>query len=290
MQYLVKEIVELIRLTSTDLPAAVEYRLVKAAQNEARGSAAKNSLETILKNISLARQKGTPLCQDTGTPIFYVKYPQPWRQIEIIKQIKVAVEKATRQAYLRPNAVNARTGQNSGNNVGEIHFPEIFCEEVETDELEMTLMLKGGGCENVSAQYSLPDTSLSAERDLEGVRRVVLDAIWRAQGEGCAPGFLGVAIGGDRAASYMAAKTALLRPLDQPNPDSELSALEKQITREANSLNIGPMGVGGRTTLLDTHITCLHRVPASYFVSVAYMCWAFRCRKMTVREQQVTYE
>jgi len=150
-------------------------------------------------------------------------------------------------------------------------------------------MLKVGGCENVGAQYKLPDNNLGAGRDLEGMRKVVLDAVYQAQGKGCAPGALGVAVGGDRGSSYIASKEALFRPLEDQNPDPELDKLEKQITEEANRLGIGPMGFGGKTTVLATKIKGLHRLPASYFVSVSYMCWAYRRRKMTYLNGEVSY-
>jgi fumarate hydratase class I len=149
---------------------------------------------------------------------------------------------------------------------------------------------KGGGCENVGAQYSLPDDRLKAGRDLEGVRKVVLDAVNKAQGEGCAPGFLGVAVGGDRGTSYAASKEVLLRPLNDVNPDVSMQKLEEQITEEANQLGIGPMGFGGKTTVLGTKITSTHRLPASFFVTVSYMCWAYRHRKMLVEGDSVQYE
>jgi fumarate hydratase class I len=151
-------------------------------------------------------------------------------------------------------------------------------------------MLKGGGCENVGAQYSLPDNRLKAGRDLDGVRKVVLDAVFQAQGEGCAPGFLGVSIGGDRGTSYVASKEALLSQVNAVNPDPELAALEEQLTNDANQLGIGPMGFGGKTTVLGTKITSTYRLPASFFVTVSYMCWAYRRRKMTVKETEVIYE
>jgi fumarate hydratase class I len=200
------------------------------------------------------------------------------------------VAEATRCAYLRPNAVDALSGVNSGDNLGDNHFPTIHFEEIEGNTLQIDLMLKGGGCENVGAQYSLPNSALGAGRDLAGVRRVALDAVYKAQGKGCAPGILGVAIGGDRGSSYAASKEVLLRQLDDSNPNPELDALEQRLTGEANQLGIGPMGFGGQTTLLGTKITGMHRLPASYFVSVSYMCWAYRRRRMKVRGDQVTYQ
>ena len=141
----------------------------------------------------------------------------------------------------------------------------------------------------MSRQYSLPDAALGAGRDLEGVRKCILDAVQKIQGYGCAPGILGVCIGGDRATGYEVAKEQLLRPLDEKRLQSTavdgcrrgkpLAALEQRLLREANFLGIGPMGLGGKTTLLGVKIAARPRVPASFFVTVAYMCWA--CRRQT---------
>jgi len=291
MKDLTNEILELIRLTSSSLPPDVEERLKAAVEREEPGSAARGALETIMKNIELSRAQSTPICQDTGTPIFYVHYPEGWSTRKLKEQIRNAMAEATRRSYMRPNAVDAVYDKNSGNNLGGDDFPYIHFEEVDADRpLVIELMLKGGGCENVGAQYSLPNSSLGAGRDLKGVRKVVLDAVHKAQGQGCAPGILGVAIGGDRGSSYIKSKEALFDKLGVRNADPELAALEERLTEEANQLGIGPMGFGGKTTVIDTKITGLHRLPASYFVSVSYMCWAYRRRKMTVTGNEVDYD
>lgn len=286
---LTPQILELIRRTSTDLPADVEAGLSEAVKHEIPGSAAHNALETIIKNIEISRKNSTPICQDTGTPIFYVSHPIGWSSRLIRGQIETAVASATQKSYLRPNSVDSLTGKNSGNNLGGAYFPTVHCAEIDGDTLTIELILKGGGCENVGAQYSLPNTELGAGRDLEGVRRVVLDAVNNAQGQGCAPGILGVSIGGDRGSGYYASKETLFRKMGEPNQDPELAALESRLTAEANQLGIGPMGFGGETTVLATQITHLNRLPASYFVTISYMCWAYRRRKMTWKSGQVAY-
>ncbi len=290
MRDLTQEILELVRFTSTNLPEDVEKALREAYAKEEPGSAAHGALETILANVEMTRRNSTPICQDTGTPIFFVRYPDGWSPRALREQIKAAVAQATKLTYLRPNAVDSLNGKNTGTNLGDQHFPTIHFEESDGNELTIELMLKGGGCENVGRQYSLPDNQLQAGRDLEGVRRSALDAVWRAQGEGCAPGFLGIAVGGDRGSSYVASKEALLRKVDDHNADAELANLEERITRESNEMGIGPMGFGGKSTVLGTKITATHRLPASFFVTVSYMCWAYRRRKMTVAGDQVTYE
>jgi fumarate hydratase class I len=289
MQDLTEKILELIRIASTDLPPDVEASLRKAVEQEEPGSAARGALETILKNVEISRRNSTPICQDTGTPIFYVRYPEGWSTRKLRQQIEAAVATATQRSYLRPNAVEALSGKNSGDNLGDHHFPTIHFEEVEGDTLTIDVMLKGGGCENVGAQYSLPDTALGAGRDLAGVRKVVLDAVHRAQGQGCAPGILGVAIGGDRGSSYYASKEVLFQNLEDQNPDPKLAEMEKRLTEESNQMGIGPMGFGGKTTVLGTKMTSMHRLPASFFVSVSYMCWAYRRRRMTLHGNQVSY-
>ena len=282
-------LLELIRLTSTDLPPDVEAALHQARLREQPGSAAAGALDSILENVSLAREKSSPICQDTGTPLFYVRYPAGGSPRRLREQIRQAVAVATKKAYLRPNAVDSLSGKNSGDNLGDEAFPTIHFEEIDGDDLTVELILKGGGCENVGAQVSLPDDRLNAGRDLGGVRRVVLEAVHRAQGQGCAPGILGVAIGGDRGSSFAASKEVLLRPLDDVHPQAELAELEARLLQEGNQLGIGPMGFGGETTLLGVKATDLHRLPASFFVSVSYMCWAYRRRRMVVHGDDVSY-
>jgi fumarate hydratase class I len=283
MRDLTKEILELIRRTSSDLPADVEERLRKAVEAEVPGSAARGALETIIKNIELSRRNSTPICQDTGTPIFYVHHPAGWSTLQLKKQIRAALAEATAKSYMRPNAVDAVYDKNTGNNLGGDDFPSIHFEEVEAEDLTIEVMLKGGGCENVGAQYSLPDNRIGAGRDLAGVRKAALDAVHKAQGQGCAPGILGIAIGGDRGSGYVKSKEVLLDKLGTRNPDPKLAELEEKLTAESNQMGIGPMGFGGKTTVIDTKITGLSRLPASYFVTISYMCWAYRRRKLTVK-------
>jgi len=285
------ETLELIRRTSSSLPKDVEDRLRASIEKEEPGSAARGALETIMKNIELSRANSTPICQDTGTPIFYVHYPEGWSTRKLKEQIRAAMVEATKKSFMRPNAVDAIYDKNSGNNLGGDDFPTIHFEEADANEpLTVELMLKGGGCENVGRQYSLPDNSIGAGRDLAGVRKVVLDAVQKAQGYGCAPGILGVSIGGDRGSSYLKSKEVLFEKMGTRNTDPEIAKLEERLTSEANELGIGPMGFGGKTTVLDTKITGMHRLPASYFVTVSYMCWAYRRRKLTVKGEEVEYD
>jgi len=271
----------LVRRTSCELPADVEAALKQGHDEEAPGSTAQMVLAAFLENMRLAREMKRPLCQDTGMPMFFFHHPPGLSHRALRKACEEAVARATREQYLRHNAVDSVTGKNSGNNVGK-GFPAVFCEEWDDDAIGVALMLKGGGSENVGRQYSLPDDSLSAGRDLEGVRRVVLDAVRKAEGKGCPPGILGICIGSDRGSGYIESKHQLLRPLADVNPDPALAELEARILREANTLGIGPLGLGGKTTLLAVKIGALHRVPASFFVTITYMCWEHRRREIRI--------
>ena len=268
-------ILELIKVTSTVIPDDIQKVVLEALAREEKNTTAEYAMGIIKANIELAKKKSQPICQDTGTILFYVNHPVGFNQGEFTKVVHKAVYKATEVGYLRQNSVNSLTGKNDCMNVGGGH-PDIHFHEHNKNTIEVRLMLKGGGCENVGAQYSLPNTALEAGRDLDGVRKVILDAIQKAQGKGCGPGVLGVTIGGDRGSGFVNSKEQLLRRLDDSNDIAELNTLEKDIVETANKLGIGPMGFGGKTTLLGCKVGALNRLPASYFVSVSYMCWAYR--------------
>lgn len=276
---------ELIRVTSTQIPGDVQKEVLKALKREKKNTTAKYAMEIIDKNIVLARSKSQPLCQDTGTVLVYVDHPVGFNQSEFTKIFEKAVVDATKKGYLRQNSVDTLTGKNDSMNLGPGH-PSIHFHEHKRKTIEVKMMLKGGGCENVGAQYSLPNVALEAGRDLDGVRKVILDAVVKAQGKGCGPGVLGVTIGGDRGSGYIASKEQLLRTLDDKNDVPALKKLEKDIVETSNRLGIGPMGFGGKTTLLGCKISALNRLPASYFVSISYMCWAFRRQGVTLTGKQ----
>ena len=278
-----KNLLELIRRTSAELPTDVVRVIDKGWRKEKKDSSGKYALEVIRDNIIMAKDKSQPLCQDTGTIICYVDLPGWLDEKTFRKAYDKAVVQATKVGFLRQNSVDSITGANSGTNLGPGN-PAYHFHPAKGKALKVRMMLKGGGCENVGAQYSLPDNSIGAGRDLEGVRRCLLDAVLNAQGKGCGPGILGVCIGGDRGSGYVAAKEEFFRLLDDSNPDKKLAKLEKQILKEGNSLGIGPMGFGGETSLLGVKITHRNRVPASFFVSVSYMCWAFRRNGITMSE------
>ena len=275
------EVLELIRRTSTDLPEDVERSLIKARDNEEKNSVAQSTLNEILSNVDLARKNSTPICQDTGANIYYVSIPCGVSMRRVEEVICCATVEATKKAYLRPNAVCSITGKNSGDNTGTL-APQIYFEEWDEPAIKIKLMLKGGGSENVSRQYTLPDSEIGAGRNLDGVYKCVIDSVNRAQGLGCASGIIGVGIGGDRATGMKWAKKQLFRTIDDVNPDEELAELETRLEADLNKLGIGPMGFGGKATVLGVKAGALHRLPASFFVSVAYMCWANRRREVTI--------
>src|SRR5689334_3556776 len=275
MQSLQDSLLELVRRTSTEIPDDVHDAIVRSLEEEKKGTIAESAMKIIDQNIALAKQKSQPICQDTGSIIFYVDCPVGFDQIGFEEAAREAVKLATKKGYLRQNSVDSLTGKNDGTNLGP-GSPTVHFHQHRSADVSVRLVLKGGGCENVGAQYSLPNEKLKANRDLDGCRKVILDAVLQAQGKGCGPGILGVCIGGDRATGYEFSKQQLLRKLDDRNSNSDLDQLERDIVETANKLGIGPMGFGGKTTLLVTKIGVLNRLPASFFVSVSYMCWAYR--------------
>jgi fumarate hydratase class I len=274
----VSTLADLVRHTSTRLPDDVLDALRQGAKTAEMPRAA-TILTTICNNADLAARNATPICQDTGTLTFWVEHPAGVSQRRVSEAICEAVALATARGFLRQNTILPVDGKSVANNVAD-GAPSIHFEESDGGPVRASLLLKGGGCENMSTQYSLPDATIGAARDLQGVRTCVLHAVWRAQGMGCAPGILGVCIGGDRAEGYARAKRQLLRPLDDSSHDQVLAEMERRLLAEANTLEIGPMGLGGKTTLLGVKLCGSARLPASFFVTVAYSCWA--CRRATM--------
>jgi fumarate hydratase class I len=275
MNVLQDSLLELIRRTSTEIPDDVHKAILDSLEQEKKGTIAESAMKIIDQNIALAKNKSQPICQDTGSIIFYVDCPIGYDQIGFEEAAREAVKLATKKGFLRQNSVDSLTGKNDGTNLGP-GSPTVHFHQHRSPDVSVRLVLKGGGCENVGAQYSLPNEKLNANRDLDGCRKAILDAVLQAQGKGCGPGILGVCIGGDRATGYEQSKQQLLRKLDDRNVNPELDKLEQDIVETANKLGIGPMGFGGKTTLLGTKIGVLNRLPASFFVSVSYMCWAYR--------------
>lgn len=286
-------LLELVRRTSTDLPQDLRTALSAGRARETVGSTAESALGTIACNIDEAQEVSLPLCQDTGMIKFYVHAPVGLDQLAFEEEARRAVVEATALGYLRQNSVDSLTGKNSGNNLGP-GTPLFHFRQWREPHVEVKLMLKGGGCENVGAQYALPtelkEFSKRANRDLEGAKLVTLHALWLAQGKGCAPGYLGVCIGADRASGLEVAKEQLLRTVDDVNDDPRLAAFEREVADIANGLGVGPMGFGGKTTVLGVKATVRNRLPASFFVSISYACWAHRRRGMVMDPQGTVKE
>lgn len=264
----------LVLRTCTELPADVCRALDAAWEREEEGSVARETLGIIRESAGLSHTRGLPICQDTGTLLAIIRTESDAAVFAIQEAIESSVEALTAEGILRQNCVDPLTEKNTGTNRGAF-VPQIHVHPGQ-GPTTVAVMLKGGGSENVSTQYSLPHLELGAGRDFDGVRRCVLDAVFKAQGKGCAPGILGVCIGGDRASGYQLAKEQLFRTLDDVNPQERLARLEETVYAEANRLGIGPMGLGGATTILGVKMTAAGRHPASYFVTVSYSCWATR--------------
>ena len=252
---------------ATELPDDVCEKLHESLKKEEKDTA-KYILKTILENIDLAKKESKPICQDTGTPIFYISSNNTMPLNEIKKHIENATKQATEKIPLRPNAVDPISGANTGNK------PIIHIEQ--SDTFKIDLLMKGGGSENISTIYTLPDTKLNANRDLDGIKRCVLDAVLHAQGKGCPPYIIGIAIGGNIEQVAHLSKKQLLRNLNDRNKDEQLNKLETELLETINKLKIGPMGLGGKTTALSVKIAKTHRHPASYFIGISFSCWALR--------------
>ncbi len=282
-------IVELYRKAATSLPSDVAVALKYAYEKEKKGSNAKAALLVILENIRIARETERPICQDTGVPVFFIKIPFGISHIELKNTIIKATRFATKNVPLRANAVDILTDKNSGDNTG-IGFPIIYFEETNSKNLTIDLMLKGAGCENVGQLYRLPFEELKAGRDLEGVRKCVLDTVYKAQGRGCPPYVIGVGIGASKDQVTKLAKEQLIRRLEDINKFEVLSELEKSLLKDLNRLGIGPIGLGGRTTAIGAKIGINYRHPASYFVDVSVCCWADRRAKLVYQIQNSKFK
>lgn len=260
----------LIRLAVIQLPQDVKDALKHAYETET-SEAGKINLKAILENIELAEKTKTPVCQDTGTIIFYVKAGSKVPNLDKIEQALIsATKKATTVIPLRPNAVDPMTGKNTGDNTGP-HIPYVHWEITDGNMLDITVLPKGGGSENVCTTGMLVPGE-----GINGLKKFVIETVVKSGSNPCPPNILGIAMGGGSDIAMKLAKKALLRPLNQPNPNPELAKLEKELLEAVNQLGIGPMGLGGKWTILGVNIDYAARHPASFPAAVAFNCWAAR--------------
>jgi fumarate hydratase subunit alpha len=275
-------IVELLRKTVVQLPKDVEAALRKAYDTETE-EVPKMQLKAILDNIELAKKTTTPMCQDTGITVFYVTLPRDC-QVDVGKGIVEGVRRATKEVPLRPNAVHPLTRKNPGDNVGD-RMPYINWKVADQDFIEITVMTKGAGSENMSTLAMLTPSA-----GLKGVKEFILNTVLRAGSNPCPPTVMGVGIGGSADISMKLAKESLLRPLDQRNSDPEIAKLETELLESLNMLGIGPMGLGGKTSLIGLNIEYAYCHTASLPVAVNVQCWAGRRGTARIfKDGRVTY-
>ncbi len=267
-------IVELYKKVATSIPPDVEEAIKKASSSE-ENAGAKETLLEIAETIRKSRQLPRPACIDTGIPTFKVKVPRGLSHTEIRNTIREATSIAAKKVPLGLNAVDILTGENSGDNTG-IGFPVVYVEEAADDTLTVDLMLRSGECENYGRTYSLPVEELGAERNLDGVRRCVLDCVKRAGGKGCPPYTVGVGIGATRDQVSALSTYQLFRKLSDESELPVIRDLEQRLLKEINALGIGPLGSGGGATAIGVKIGINHRHPESYLVDVALACWSNR--------------
>ena len=260
----------LIKQAVIFLPRDVKNALAGAYAEET-SEVAKTQLKTILTNIAMAEEQQIPMCQDTGVLTFYVRAGNKVRELDRLQEaFTEAVRKATFEVPLRPNAVDPFTQKNNADNTGRL-IPQVQLEITSGDCLEITVMAKGGGSENVSALGML-----APSEGVKGLMRFVIDAVVKAGAQPCPPTILGIGVGGGADVAMSLAKKSLLLPLNVANNNPEIAQLERELLEAANMTGIGPMGLGGRTTALGVHVDYAFRHPASYPVAVAFNCWASR--------------
>ncbi|KYC53322.1 MAG: fumarate hydratase [Candidatus Methanofastidiosum methylothiophilum] len=269
-------VIELLKDSSTKLPLDVKNALEKAYEIEE--GPAKAQLEAIIKNIKMAEESSTPLCQDTGVHIFFVKIGDVGNsklEKKLPNIIIEGVREATRTIPLRPNAVHPLTRKNPGDNVGD-YMPYVNFTPIDSDYIEITAMPKGAGSENMSKV-----AMLNPSDGLKGIKKFALDTVVSAGSKPCPPTIIGLGIGGSADISIKLAKMALLRPIDQRHPDPTIASLEKELFEAFNSLGIGVMGLGGKTTVLGVNAELGYCHTASLPVAINVQCWAGR--KATAR-------
>ncbi len=280
-----RKIFELIVNASCVIPNDVEKALRSAMLLEEDASIARKQLMLMLENAKIAKEKMRPICQDTGMLYFIVKNANFAKKGLITKAINDAVKKASKEGFLRSNTVCSLSGKSVPSNVFQncpyIEFSDLTSKKM---PVEISLLLKGGGSENIGTQYSLPDERIGAERDMEGIRRAILDSAIQAQGKGCPPGAIAVCVGGDRGSAYIEAKKLFFKNIGQRNKNPDIAKLELEWRKDINMLGIGPQGLGGKTFALELFINFMPRHPATFFVTISHICWAWRRARINLEK------
>jgi fumarate hydratase subunit alpha/L(+)-tartrate dehydratase alpha subunit len=230
-------------------------------------------LETIRRNVEIADEQQNLVCQDTGIAVYYCRVGErfPLHPAGIYRALKAGTERATVEHPLRSNTVHTLTRENTGANVG-YRVPIVHWDFVPGwDGLDVKCVPKGSGSENMTfLKMLVPADGVSA------IKRFVLDSIVGAGGKPCPPGIVGVGIGGSADLAMHLAKEAIARPVDDVNPDPDVAALERELFELLNETGIGPMGLGGDTTVLSVHVEQAHTHITLNPVAVNYQCWAAR--------------
>lgn len=272
---LVDALVRQTKLAVTTLPDDVK-NAIKTAYEKESNPVAKKILASIIDNYTMSEESGRPMCQDTGTLIWYVEVGADFPLLlELEDIIKDAAREATVKVPIRPNAVDPIRAKNSGDNTGRF-MPWINWEIREGDDVILTLLPKGGGSEFTS-QLRMISPGLG----IKGVKEAVIRAVYEAGGKPCPPIIVGVGIGGGADIALKLGKMALLRPLDKRHEEPEVAQLEEELLEKLNSLGIGPMGLGGDTTVLGVNVEYAYRHPATLPVAIVTQCWA--ARRATIR-------
>ena len=247
---------------------------LKKARETEESSAGRDVLDQLLKNVEIAKQGTFPLCQDTGVAVVAVELGQEVHVVggDLFQAIHEGVRQGYTSGYLRKSMVAQPFSErkNTKDNTPAMIHTDI----VPGDKLKVTIMPKGGGCENMSALAMLTP---SAGR--KGVIDFIVNTMDKAGSNPCPPTIVGVGVGGSADQAMWLAKKSLLRPLDQPNPDSENAALEKELLEKINNLGIGPMGLGGRTTSLAVHVLTTPCHIASMPVGLNVQCHSARYKE-----------
>jgi fumarate hydratase subunit alpha len=266
---LIKEVtISLLKNAVTVLPSDIKEGLRGAYEVEEE-SVPKMQLRNILDNIELAESSSIPMCQDTGIQIFYITFGKNMK-VNVENAVREGVKDATKAVPLRPNAVHPISRHNPGDNTG-LKMPYINYRFSDEDYMEIAVMPKGAGSENMSALKML-----NPSQGLKGIKEFVLDTVISAGGKPCPPTILGMGIGGSADISMKLAKQALLRPIDSHHSEPQIAELENQLKEAINSLGIGPMGLGGKTTVLSVNIEYAYCHTASLPVAINLQCWAAR--------------